>query len=161
MYSKDVIRSDSCKIEDMRKMPAPQDTEVLQRFIGLMIYLAEYIPHFADNSQRFENSSRRTSIRVSRRDVSTANRVRRTNYRIQRFWGLTPRSQNGLGVCLNILQDNNPIAFASKTLTSTQSAYSNIERETLAIVNGVTAFHTYLFGKPFVIISDHITTLSS
>ena len=62
-------------------------------------------------------------------------------------------SQKGLGACL--LQDNKPIAFASKTLTPTQSAYSNIERETLAIVNGVTKFHTYLFGKPFVIITDH------
>ena len=39
--------------------------------------------------------------------------------------------------------------------TSTQSAYSNIERKTLAIVNGVTKFHTYLFGKPFVITTDH------
>ena len=62
-------------------------------------------------------------------------------------------SQKGLGACL--LQDNKPVAFASKTLTPTQSAYSNIERETLAIVNGVTKFHTYLFGKPFVIITDH------
>ena len=41
------------------------------------------------------------------------------------------------------------------THTDTVRAYSNIERETLAIVNGVTKFHTYLFGKPFVIITDH------
>ena len=62
-------------------------------------------------------------------------------------------SRKGLGACL--LQGNKPVAFASKTLTPTQSAFSNIERETLAIVNGVTKFHTYLFGKPFVIITDH------
>ena len=46
-------------------------------------------------------------------------------------------------------------AFASKTLTPTQSAYSNIARDTLAIVSGVTKLYTYLFGKPFVIITDH------
>ncbi len=62
-----------------------------------------------------------------------------------------------MGACF--LQDNKPVAFASKTLTPTQSAYSNIERETLAIVNGVTKFHTYLFGKPFFIITDHKTLL--
>ena len=66
-------------------------------------------------------------------------------------------SRKGLGACL--LQGNKPVAFASKTLTPTQSAFSNIERETLAIVNGVTKFHTYLFGKPFVIITDHNTLL--
>ena len=52
-------------------------------------------------------------------------------------------SQKSLGACL--LQDNKPVAFASKTLTPTESAYSNIERETLAIVNVVTKFHTYLW----------------
>ena len=62
-------------------------------------------------------------------------------------------SENDLSACL--LQDNNPVAFASKTLTSTQSAYSNIERETLAIVNGVIKFHTCLFGKPFVVVTAH------
>ena len=51
------------------------------------------------------------------------------------------------------------MAFSSKTLTSTQSAYSNIERETLAIVNGIQKFHTYLFGKPFVVVTDHKSLL--
>ena len=46
------------------------------------------------------------------------------------------------------------MAFASKTLTPTQSAYSNKERETLAIVCGIQMFHTYLFGKPFFVITD-------
>ena len=62
-------------------------------------------------------------------------------------------SQKGFGACL--LQDNKPVAFASKTLTPTPSAYSNIKRETLMVVNGVAKFHMYHFGKPFVIITDH------
>ena len=35
-YSKDGIRPDPSKIEDIRKMPTPQDKEDLQRFISLM-----------------------------------------------------------------------------------------------------------------------------
>ena len=38
-------------------------------------------------------------------------------------------SLKGIGVCL--LQNNNPIYFASKSLTETESRYSNIEREML------------------------------
>ena len=49
MYGKDGIKPDPSKIEDIRKMPTPQDREDLQLFIGLMNYLAAYIPHFADN----------------------------------------------------------------------------------------------------------------
>ena len=40
-------------------------------------------------------------------------------------------------------------------VTPTQSAYSNIGREALAIVNGVTKLDTCLFGKPFVIITHY------
>ena len=49
VYGKNGIRPDPSKIEDIRKMPTPQDREDLQRFISLMNYLAAYIPHFADN----------------------------------------------------------------------------------------------------------------
>ena len=62
-------------------------------------------------------------------------------------------SQKGLGAAL--IQEGKPIAFASKSLTKTQSNYSNIERETLALVHGVERFHTYLYGRSFTIISDH------
>lgn len=36
------------------------------------------------------------------------------------------------------------VALASKSLSPAQANYSNIERETLALVFGVTRFHTYL-----------------
>jgi len=62
-------------------------------------------------------------------------------------------SQKGLGAAL--LQDERVIAFASKTLTKTQSNYSNIEREALGLVHGVQRFHTYLFGREFSVITDH------
>ena len=48
-------------------------------------------------------------------------------------------SQRGLGACL--LQDGQPIAYASKSLTDTETRYANIERELLAsysLVNGST-----------------------
>ena len=62
-------------------------------------------------------------------------------------------STTGLGATL--LQDQKPIAFASKTLTDTESRYANIERELLAVVYGCERFHTYLFDRSFVAESDH------
>ena len=43
----------------------------------------------------------------------------------------------------------------SKSLSSTQSNYSNIEQEALTLVFGVTKFHTDLFGSLFCIVTDH------
>ena len=62
-------------------------------------------------------------------------------------------SMKALGAAL--LQDGKPVAFASKALTSTESRYANIERELLAVVYGCERFHNYLYGRPFVVESDH------
>ena len=43
VYGKDGIKPDPSKIDDIRKMSTPQDSEDLQRFTGLMNYLALYI----------------------------------------------------------------------------------------------------------------------
>ena len=42
-----------------------------------------------------------------------------------------------------------PIAFASKSLTDAESRYANIERELLAIVFACQRFSTYLLGRSF------------
>eukprot|EP00731_Ephydatia_muelleri_P005288 Em0002g1464a len=48
-----------------------------------------------------------------------------------------------------------PIANASKTLTTTQQGYSQIQKEALAIVFALRKFHQFLYGRPFILIMDH------
>ena len=62
-------------------------------------------------------------------------------------------SLKGLGA--RIIQDGQPIAFASKSLTDTETHYANIERELLAIVYGCEKFHTYLYSRTFIVETDH------
>ena len=62
-------------------------------------------------------------------------------------------SQRGLGACL--LQEGKPIAYASKSLTDTETRYANIERELLAIVFACQQFNMYVLGRPFTVESDH------
>ena len=45
--------------------------------------------------------------------------------------------------------------FASQSLTSAEKNYAQLEKEGLAVVFGVKGFHQYLYGRRFVIYSDH------
>ena len=47
------------------------------------------------------------------------------------------------------------IAYASKTLTDTETRYANIERELLGVVGGLEKFHYYTFGCPVMVLTDH------
>ena len=62
-------------------------------------------------------------------------------------------SKIGTGAAL--LQDGRLIAFASKALTETEQRYANIERKLLVVIFGCERFHTCIYGKPFVVETDH------
>jgi hypothetical protein len=47
------------------------------------------------------------------------------------------------------------IAYASRSLSKHEKNYSTLEKEALAIVWSVEKYHAYLFGRKFVILSDH------
>ena len=47
-----------------------------------------------------------------------------------------------------------PIAFGSRSLTKTEQKYSQID-DAFALIWGIKKFHHYLFGRKFVILTDH------
>ena len=69
----------------------------------------------------------------------------------------TDASNDGIGAIL--MQEDmgvkHPIAFASKKFLPREKNYSTIERECMAIVWGIQKFQTYLYGKRFILETDH------
>lgn len=59
----------------------------------------------------------------------------------------------GLGAAC--LQVERPVAYASRTLTDTETRYSQIKKELLAVVFACCKFHGYMYGKPVTVETDH------
>lgn len=53
-------------------------------------------------------------------------------------------SKKAIACCL--LQEGNPVQFASRSLTETEQMYAVIEKELLAITFAVKKFHYYIYG---------------
>ncbi|XP_033756200.1 uncharacterized protein K02A2.6-like [Pecten maximus] len=62
-------------------------------------------------------------------------------------------SSKGLGAA--IIQDGQPIAYASRAMTTAQQNYAQIEKEALAIAFGCTRFHQFVYGRSVTVESDH------
>lgn len=65
----------------------------------------------------------------------------------------TDASSTGLGCCL--MQDNKPVAFASRSLTITEQNYAQIEKELLSVVFATKKFHYFIYGRNLTVLSDH------
>ena len=67
-------------------------------------------------------------------------------------------SPEGVGACLTYVMPDGteqPIVFTSRTLSSTKRGYAQLEREALALINGVQQSHNYLIGRKFTLVTDH------
>ena len=66
-------------------------------------------------------------------------------------------SKAGLSaVLLQLHRDDwHPVAYASHAMSKSERNYSHIEKETLAVVDGSDRFNQYVYGRRYIVESDH------
>ena len=164
IIGEDGIKPDPRKVTAVTEMKPPETKEELQRFLGMTTYLSKFIPNYSETSAPLrvlleKDTEWHWTDQQAKAFQELKNMV--THSPVLMFFDPTKpttisvdASSKGMGAVL--LQDQRPIAYASKSLTATQQNYAQIEKEMLAIVFGCQKFHDYIYGLPNIAIeTDH------
>lgn len=157
------LQPDPDKIKAILEMESPTSVAELQSVLGCANYLGRFTPNLAMITAPLRDLTKKDvdytwgpehqqAFQDMKKDLSSSKVLAYFNpskpVTLQ-----TDASKRGLGAAL--LQEGRPVAFASKSLSETESNYCNIEREMLAVVFGLERFHHYVYGREVEIESDH------
>lgn len=161
-------RPDPQRVEAILKMPPPKNVKELEAFIGKVNYYGKFISNFSDkckvlNELRKKNIVWKWNDQCQKTFNDLLNEISNTTILVHFDNNLplilsTDASYYGIGAVISHRfpdGSERPIAHASKTLTTAEQNYSQIEKEALSIVYGVKKFHQYLAGRSFILNTDH------
>ncbi|KAL0161181.1 hypothetical protein M9458_044906, partial [Cirrhinus mrigala] len=136
--------------------PDPQKSKPeLETILGMVNYLARFTPHLSQ-----VNAPLRQLLKQDCEFIWDAVHDRAfkqikeliTNHPMDLTLQVDA-SKSGLGAVL--LQHDKPVAYASKSLNSTEQNYAQIEKELYAVLFGCKRFHEYMYGRKVTVESDH------
>ncbi|VDI82386.1 Hypothetical predicted protein [Mytilus galloprovincialis] len=144
------------KVEAVTSARNPKTASEMRSFHGLVNYCGRYIPDFSTVSAPLRELTRaKTKWIWSSRHQDAFDELKRFNAETHVIVDASPV---GLGAILSQKQSDwnfRPVTFASRTLTNVEQRYSQTEREALVVVWGCDRFHLYLYGKEFILVTDH------
>ena len=156
-------------VDKILETSIPTTKKQVRSFLGLIGFYRKYIPNFAAIASPLTDLTRKGSpnevewsdIQQKAFDALKAIIASPPILKLPDFNHVfilqTDASNVGIGAML--LQEENgtkhPIAFASRKLLPRETRYSTIEKECLRIVWSITKFQDYLYGKEFILETDH------
>ena len=157
------FKPDPCEVDAIVRMPAPSNKTELSSFLGMVNYLAPYIPNLSDCTATLRQLNKKNADFVWNSVYERAFRNAKlhvANAVMLKFFDpdkdiVIECDTSGVGIGGTLLQDGHPITFVSQALMSTQQCYSNIEHELLAVVVMVEHLHHYVFGRKFMVHTNH------
>ena len=160
------------KVKAVKEAPTPANKTELRSFLGLINYYSRFLRNLSTElAPLYELTKKDVSWKWGKREekvfnfakdmISTSDLLVHYNPQLP-LLVQCDASPRGIGCVLSHRYadgTDRPIAFASRSLNSAEINYSQIDREALALVFGVTKFHQYLYGRTgsdrFILVTDH------
>ena len=159
----------SSKIEDLLKMPEPKDKKQLISFLSAVGYYRRYLPDLSTiiapldklrgknvpwKWTKVEQTAHQKLKELLASDCVLACYDPKLPIKVD-----TDASKLGLGAVISHITEDGaerPIEYASRSLSAAERKYSQIDKEALAIIWAMKRFHYYVYGRKFLLVTDHL-----
>lgn len=161
------VRADEKNVEVIRKFPRPTSLAEVQRFIGMSSYYRKFIKNFAQMAQPLHALCKKNAEFTWSKACETAFENLKSALCNQpvlcfpdftrTFYISTDASFYAVGAYISNEKPPNdrPIEYFSKSLNTAQINYATTHKELLAIILAIERFAHYIWGKHFVVHTDH------
>ena len=167
LVSEEGIKCDPAKIECVKNWPKPRNVTEIKSFLGFAGYYRKFLLNFSmtasplikltRKNQKFLWTNECDLAFEKLKDMLTSAPLLSFPNDEDIFILDTDASLSGIGAVLSQLQGGHEkvISYASRTLSKSQRNYCVTKRELLAVVTFVRQFRHYLWGRKFIIRTDH------
>lgn len=161
------ITTDPAKDKVIKEYPVPKTVDEVRRFVAFCNYYRRFVKGFADIAKNLNSLLKKNATfewNEKCQDSFDTLREKLINPPIlqypdfdKTFILTTDASNYALGAVLSQgkVGTDLPISYASKSLAKHDLNKPIIEKELLAIHWGITFFRPYLYGRKFIVITDH------
>lgn len=161
------IRPNGRNIEAIKDCERPKKLAEVQRFLGMASYFRKFILQFAAKAQPLHrlckknvefiwDESCQKAFETLKNALTTAPVLAFPDY-TRKFYISVDASFYAVGGYISNSPPPNdkPIEYFSKALSDTQKNYATTHKELLAIILAIERFQHYIWGKHFVLYTDH------
>ena len=161
------ISTDPTKLESVTNWPVPKTVKQVRSFLGLCSYYRRFVKNFADIARplhQLTEANRKFDWTDSCQQSFNTLKTALTSAPIlsyptsdDPFILDTDASNEGMGAVLSQVQNGieRVICYFSKAFSKQERRYCVTRRELLAVVASIKNFHHYLYGRNFLVRSDH------
>lgn len=167
IISEEGLKPDPNKIKSVKEFPIPKSPKDIKSFLGLISYYRRFIPEFSKLSKPLTSLLKKDASFLWTNEQQLAFETLKDKLitspvliypDFTKPFNLTCDASNyAISAILSQgpIGKDRPVAYASRTLNKCEINYSTTEKELLAIVWGCNSFRPYLFGRKFIIVTDH------